>query len=193
MFYYMIRVLFWAAVYLLAVRLISRGPNQRLKNKYIGFAALLLCIISFLIPFENLFFTFPTLNSAYSYINRDNPELVIEGSDSALMVGESLSVFPKEETGWKLGSPVRLKTVLQTAPDNLFVTAYQYKNSEDVYLIVSEASGAELDLSDSQGSVFQTVTEVSHGSSQVYSYYACIRVLDSQYVLTANGKDTHLF
>lgn len=196
MFYYIARIVFWMAIYIASALLTRRGmrhiPRAKLTGRF--FIAVLLCFASFLLPVENLFITFSSLDSAYSYKYDGNAELVVEGVDSALVIGsDDIAIFPRSEHGWKLGTGNHIQTAYPITDDSLIVFVYQYKDSQDLYLMISNPIGSALNISDSYGSAFQSVSEFHTGLSQeYYTYYACIQNIDSQYILTVDGMDFHL-
>jgi hypothetical protein len=65
--------------------------------------------LSYLVPFENLFITFSSPESAFKYkINKDI-NAIIEGNDSTFIIysndgANSFEAFPKSKNGWKLGT-----------------------------------------------------------------------------------------
>lgn len=196
MFYNITRVVFCLVFYVVFSTLISirSAKHNKLVNPKGIFLSILLYVILFLFPVENLFVTFSSLNSAYLYQYDEEVELTIEGIDSALVIASnSISIFPRSEHGWKLCTGRSIRTVYQILSDNIVVIVYQYKYSQGFYLVISSPRGSPLSISDSNGSYFQSTSEFHAGLNQdFYSYYTCVQSIDNQYFITVDGARFYL-
>lgn len=174
-----------------------RKSNIVNKRKWVIlsiFMSLFLAVLSCIGPIENIFITFPTVESAYNYYysKEGNIKLIIEGKESDLVVGQKdndntklLAVIPKANDGWKIGTGRDIKRVTSTISYDVLTDVYQYKNSDDYYIIIDSVKGSELKITDNRNSKFACLNK---NNSSHYSYCAYIHCFDENYVITVNGK-----
>lgn len=149
--------------------LIIKTTKTKYKRRYyiISFICVILVIVLFnLIPIENAFITFSTPESAFSYVNTGNIKLVINGSQTDLVVAQKedakiYSIIPKTENGWKLGMGIDTKRIIQRTFEGIIIYVYQYKNTNEYYITVLNTNGGMLELSDNHDSTFFHVDEVN--------------------------------
>lgn len=177
--------------------LIIKTTKTKYKRRYyiISFICVILVIVLFnLIPIENAFITFSTPESAFSYVNTGNIKLVINGSQTDLVVAQKedakiYSIIPKTENGWKLGMGIDTKRIIQKTFEGIIIYVYQYKNTNEYYITVLNTNGGMLELSDNHDSTFFHVDEVNEELNETfYIYYTYIKALDEQYTLIVNGN-----
>ena len=166
-------------------------PEKRIKA-IIG--SVLICsfvcfTVLWFIPFENSFLSFSTAQEAYSYYSNDDVEIMIEGSDTCLIVANNkktrqILIFQKQEDGWKIknGSNVTISGI--NSSDNTFCYLIYDSSSKDRYITISNIVKSELNISDSFG------TEFFKDSQN--NYYAYFEKLPDDYVLTVNGKTVEI-
>ncbi|MBR5233993.1 MAG: hypothetical protein IKW03_07265 [Clostridia bacterium] len=166
-------------------------PEKRIKA-IIG--SVLICsfvcfTVLWFIPFENSFLSFSTAQEAYSYYSNDDVEIMIEGSDTCLIVANNkktrqMLIFQKQEDGWKIknGSNVTISGI--NSSDNTFCYLIYDSSSKDRYITISNIVKSELNISDNFGTEF-------FKDSQNH-YYAYFEKLPDDYVLTVNGKTVEI-
>ena len=189
-----IRMLFWIIVFGICIVILSKhGILNKKRNKILLFVIItLLWTGSMLVPIENLFMSFSTPEKSYGYVNQEEVKLVVYGQESALVIGEDTEyvylVIPKGEKGWKIGRGMDLKFISNQYFDGIVVSIYQYKNTKEFYLEVTDVDGKECKVTDNQNSSFETLeTDIDGGNK--YRYYAYIRGLNENYVLKVNDKE----
>lgn len=147
-----------------------------------------------LVPLENLFVTFSSLQSAYYYNHSKKIETIVEGKKSDFIIAsekntESHSIVPKSDNGWKLGMGTDIKTVSKTVSDAAIACVYQYKNTNDYYIAVYCKNSGTFDVSDNQNSEFKFSKRYINGAEEYhYTCYAYINNFNEQYVLTVDGQ-----
>lgn len=173
--------------------------NRKRGFYIISFVFAVLCsTLSFLFPFENVFVTFSTPESAFSYANLGNVKLVIDGSKTNFVVAEKgdtniYSIIPKTEKGWKLSVGIDTKNIIQKVCNGIVIYVYQYKNTDDYYITIFDTNGGPLGVADSYNSEFSYSTRIDeHLNETFYTYYTYVQELDNQYCLTVNGRSISL-
>lgn len=189
-----IRMLFWIIAFGICIVILSKHCilNKK-RNKILLFVIItLLWTGSMLVPIENLFMSFSTPEKSYGYVNQEEVKLVVYGQESALVIGEDTEyvylVIPKGEKGWKIGRGIDLKFISNQYFDGIVVSIYQYKNTKEFYLEVTDVDGKECKVTDNQNSSFETLETGIDGGNK-YRYYAYIRDLNEKYVLKVNDKE----
>lgn len=170
------------------------------KQKWIIFALITTILISSvlaLIPIENAFITFSSVESSYSYSNQGNVQLIIKGKQSDFVVGKSgdtyyPNIIPKTSNGWKLAIATNSEIKKHVVVDGVTVRIYKHKTSDDYYISIWSLDGEKLEIFDNQNSEFFPLERISNNHSY-YTYYAYNYRLDNQYALTVNGKDIIIF
>lgn len=196
MLFITIRLVFWSLVFI-ACFLLIRKSNILHKRRWIltvFTTAVVLSVMSFIIPIENVFVTFSSPESAYGYTNSGEVKLIVEGEQSDFVVGEKDSanvyaIIPKVSNGWKLGMGLDVKRIRQTISEEIIIYVYQYKDSDDYYITVFNANGGTLKITDSDNSEFCYLSDFNATLNKTfYTYYAYVNNFDSKYTITVNGR-----
>lgn len=115
--------------------------------------------------------------------------------ESALVIGGDTEyvylVVPKGEKGWKIGRGMDLKFISNQYFDGIVVSIYQYKNTKEFYVEVTDVDGKKCKVTDNQNSSFEILKTDRDGENK-YRYYTYIRDLNQNYVLKVNNKETIL-
>lgn len=196
MLFTIIRLGFWGAAFIISFVLIkkSRVIHKRRWSIVALVAAIILTTISALLPIENAFITFSSPESAYRYNNFGDVKLIVNGGKTDFIVGANgdedvYAIVPKSNNGWKLGTGVETKRILQTVSDGVVIYVYQYKNTDDYYITVFDTNGGSSDIMDNHDSEFKYLETYNNALNETfYTYYAYIGGFDDQYALTVNGK-----
>lgn len=148
---------------IIALLLISRLKSNFKGNTYLPFKKIGIILLSFvliivlcLFPVENLFVTFSTPEKAYSYLKNKEIDLVVNGNASSLIVasdGDTL-IVPKYNNRWKLGSSIDSVKVYESIDKGFHVVIFQYKETEELYIIVSGISSDISVVKDNLGTKF---------------------------------------
>lgn len=196
MFFIIIRlIIFLLVLFLLLGK--EGGKKSKTKKTVVIIFSVFLLAVSALIPFENLFVTFSTAESSYKYHNQGTPVITVDGQATSLVVGQKgntsiYNIIPKVDNGWKLGMGYNLKNIYQSidSADKNLINVFQYKNTNEFYLVVTNFEGKNLQINDSMNSEF-LLPEISdkNGSASDCVYYAYVNALGSDYVLCVNGVD----
>ena len=161
------------------------------------FMSVCLCVLSCIGPIENAFITFPTIESAYKYYysNEGNIKLIVGGKESDLVIGQKdndntklIAIMPKTNYGWKIGTGVDVNRVTSTITYDVSTDVYQYKNSDDYYIIIDSVKGCELEISDNRNSKFDCLSGNNKNNQSHYAYCSYVHCFDEDYVITVDGK-----
>ena len=155
--------------------------------------------LSALIPLENVFVTFSSPESAYNYNHSGKVNLIVNGSKTDFIVGEKNNtdvylIVPKSDNGWKQGLGLDTKRICDKISDGITVYVYQYKNTDDYYIVLLNTNGGPLDITDNNNSEFiYSESANSILNKTFYTYYAYLNSFNRQYTLTVNGENVSLF
>lgn len=199
MIYSSIRIVLSGIVFLLCLLCLKKHGDTD-KRVFILKAVLIAFIFQFLVslvPFENIFVTFSSAESAFRYANTEQVEFVVEGIKTDLVVARKeenaalLVAVPKTDKGWKLGIGSGLKLTEQKRQNGITVGIYRYKNSNEYYISIEDildTDGDPLQISDNRNTNFSYFTnEVATLNTTFYTYYACVQNINDKYELTVNG------
>lgn len=173
----------------------ARKENKRKWVMLLIFIAVFLPLLSAFYPIENAFITFPTVESAYYYSKEGYIKHIIQGNESDLVIGQKendttniLAVMPKTNDGWKISSFGSLKRVTSTISHDVSIHVYQYKNSDDYYIVVYGLKEAELEVIDNRNSLFDCLEWNNKPNRLYYKYCSYIHCFDENYVITVDGN-----
>lgn len=196
MFYVMFRFLFWILLLVIFLLLIKKlHINHKFRWTAITFMiTLALTTIVYLFPIENAFMTFSSPQSAYRYNHFGYVNLVINGKQTDFVVASNgdtdlYTIVPKTKEGWKIGMGSDTRIISQIITDGIVVYVYQYKNSDDYYIIISNTNEGPLKISDSRGSKFISSNKTSSAvNKDYYTYYAYINNFNNMYEVIIDDK-----
>ena len=189
MLYNLLRILLGAGILTALLFFLKKRRKWQIRTLAIFSALILYCAIC-LWPFENLFFSFPTPEAAYSYRYKDSIQMIIPGEESCMIVsdkGES-SFLVKVPNGWALENGFfHLTQFVLDQKFSFFV--FHHNQIKDDYIILSHLEGNPLDLHDNRGSSFLFRSkEIPSMGKDYFTYCAAVRDIDSSYTLTIDGE-----
>ncbi len=181
---------------IIAVKKYKNANKRKLYAIFTTIAILLYFCLSFC-PFENLFLTFESPESAYRYFipGKSDIELVVEGNNCDFIVDrnkdtDTFLIVPKNENGWKIGTGSNMVRVDQKLTDGISVNIYQYKNSNDYFITILDTNGGESKISDNFNTVFYSIERNTDYLGKTYvTYYAHISGFNVNYCLEVNGEE----
>ena len=196
MFYVMFRFLFWILLLVIFLLLIKKlHINHKFRWTAITFMiTLVLTTIVYLFPIENAFMTFSSPQSAYRYNHFGYVNLVINGKQTDFVVASNgdtdlYTIVPKTKEGWKIGMGSDTRIIYQIITDGIVVYVYQYKNSDDYYIIISNTNEGPIKISDSRGSKFISSNKTSSAvNKDYYTYYDYINNFNDMYEVIIDDK-----
>lgn len=188
-----VRVIFWCFIFGICAFLMKKHKILRKKNVIVAAVVIVVfCILSVMFPIENNFLTFSTPERAFNYINFEKVVLVVEGKESAFVIGEREKadyvylVVPKCSNGWKLGRGIDIRLKEQTAIEDIVISLYQYNESNDYYINILDMGGENLEINDSCESSFVRLDNEEMNTDYV-SYFANVSQYDKNYCINVNG------
>lgn len=195
--YGLIRLVFGCAILCCLILIIKKSKTMHKRKQYIFSALVVVFLVTMLsfMPFENLFITFNSPEAAFKYVSSEKVKFVIQGKNSDLVIGEkdvanfTYLIVPKNDNGWKVGRGLDTKLRMKKVHNGIMIYVYQYKNTGDYYVTISDMSGEKLQIEDSHDSQF-----LSNIISKTYvTYYAAVFQIDSQYWIKINDEKVALF
>ncbi len=186
-------------VFFLSSTIVIKRHKQINKRKFYAIfttITIALYVLLSFIPFENLFLTFDSPESAYEYFipGKSDIELVVEGNNCDFIVDrnkdtDTFLIIPKTENGWKIGTGSNMVRVDQKLTDGISVNIYQYKNSNDYFITILDTNGGESKISDNFNTVFYSLERNTDYLGKTYvTYYAHIPDFNVNYCLDVNGE-----
>lgn len=88
------------------------------------------------------FVTFSTPEVAFEYFHSCSAIFTVNGEKTDLVIGEKDSAYvyriiPKSNKGWKIGNSLDTKMKFQKIVGEVAIDRYQYRNSEELYIEIS--------------------------------------------------------
>ena len=166
--------------------------NSKPKQITVYVVTFFIMLIAYLVPFENWFYTFPSVDKAYTYIANDTIQVIVEGESSAFVLASNergktahIHVFSKDKDGWKLCNGFDVKQIKTSFINECSLQVYRYKNSEDYYVIISDRYYKKLQLNDTYKTVF--IESTLNGQNGLYEYCGYIKNWTIPYKIDSSG------
>lgn len=137
---------------------------------------------------------FNSPEDAYQYIFLEKDSLVIEGKETAFIVGNEESIIVERDgDGWRI--PVSWMTSpkcdKQVGTINIYVI--QYNLSNEYYLRISDSEGEQLEIMDNRNSKFiKDEWKDKVLNKKVIDYWGYVDDLDAEYTISINGEEINL-
>jgi len=157
------------------------------RQPYLIWTILLVFSLSSLLyffPFENIFVSFKTPESAAFYYNNYDTIDVIYGQDSCLVISENNSskkqqILIKDDEGWKIKTGFSIKTIAQQSNNLNYLKIMNVNGSQDTYISIINIFGDNVDIQDKYNTHFKK-TEPGH-------YYGYLSNYSEGYSITINS------
>jgi len=167
---------------------------------------LLLMVIStitFFLPVENLFLTFPTPEKAAAYYLIGEITGIAEGKNSCLVLygDSSSSIIPKTDNGYKIGTPfnitnIKTSTYYSELSSNQAISALaRAKGTDDYYIAgvlmmdLDELEKNNFSISDSNSSEFEyTIDNIVSVNTKTINFHAFVGKISEDYCVYLNGE-----
>ncbi len=197
MWYDTIRMGIGLVLLLIVWRLMIKSPivNKKTTTIKLSVIGLVLTIALTLTPFENLFYTFPTLQSVFNYTQTEEIKLFVNGEKSSFVLyggGASSSLhkmYARVEDGYKIDTSVP-KLVLMKSENSSTFMVYQYQNTDDYYVyVISRSDENSADISDNISSEFKQLVGLQEQTQRYYiTSLTYVNDIDENYEITVNGN-----
>ena len=187
-------------IFFVALIFVWRKGSSRFGRKKMVIAAVIsvaLVIILAFIPLENTVVTFSTPEEAFGHYyvgDYDNMDIV-EGELTTFVVGkkegvEKFLIIPKTEKGWKVGLGIDIKWVVNSRSDGLVINVFQYKGTDEYFIVIRDLFGTVHEISDAHGSNFiKGKRDDKADNKKLVTYYAYIPYFSDEYTLVVNGTE----
>ena len=184
-----------AIIFAACLIIIHHAKVQKKYRMYIiaFFVSSILTTILSIVPFENAFFTFHSAEEAFAYRNNAKISLVVEGKNSALVVGQQKnriieSIIPRENDGWKISTPLKEQTLLQIFDESYIIYTYCISGNSDIYVRITNTTGIPIEVSDNNNSVYICLDSDEMLDNHFSTYYAFINCSRESVEIYINGK-----
>lgn len=200
MFYVTVRIILCVIIFAICLFIANKSKLQKKKvlKSAIVIVCLALCIAFNFIPFENLFVTFPTAQSSYKYTSSGDADIIINGEETDLVISDkdngnnNVLIIPKTKDGWKIGRAVDTKLTAYKNSNGVSIRVYQYKDSQDFYVVLTDINNNLKSVSDSINSKFESREIINSSNDLYYEYFAYVNNLDENYSLKFNEKIVYI-
>lgn len=177
----------------------SKAVNKRVLRLVFAILSVVLTGLLGFFTFENLFVTFDSPETAYNYYHtfeKSNIDLIVEGDTCDFVVGgekgtvtQTYLIIPKTANGWKVGIVNDTKRIARKVSDKNILRVFQHKNTNDYFVIIFNAKGEKLTISDEYNTQFFSLEKIIDSDGQTFvTYYGHITDFNSQYSVTVDGK-----
>lgn len=157
-------------------------------NKFVAIVLMFLCLVFLFCPWEDVFITFDSPESAFKYSDYGDIVYMFSGENSEFILSEksgySVSIVPKTENGWKMAK--RAKVISNKSYKTNLILIYFCKQTDDYYIMISSLSTKPESVYDNCNSDFCYFTRTGSALGRnYYTYYAFanIKNYDEQYTL----------
>ena len=179
------------------VSLKTRLLQKRSKLFTVIILFITLLSASYLVPFENVLFSFPSPESAFGYYNGDkySIEFVVKGINSDLVIGDNngtytSQIIPKKKEMWKLPSPLSQESVYIDMLEGASIEILFYKDTEEYYISVLDMNGLHSSISDSIGTTFFDMEVINNLFDEGYvMHYGYRQNIPNDYSLYIDGHN----
>ncbi len=177
----------------------SKAVNKRVLRLVFAILSVVLTGLLGFFPFENLFVTFDSPETAYNYYHtseKSNIDLIVEGDTCDFVVGgekgtvtQTYLIIPKTANGWKVGIVNDTKRIARKVSDKNILRVFQHKNTNDYFVIIFNAKGEKLTISDEYNTQFFSLEKIIDSDGQTFvTYYGHITEFNPQYSVTLDGE-----
>lgn len=192
--YAIIRYIVFAILSFIFIIILKKCNKLKKKTLIISvIVTVIMAEISMIIPIENQFIHFKSVDSAYNYTNTYKVKYIIDGKNSDLVVGynkidtDNFLIVPKDENGWQVGLGKDIELAI-AASDNCSLSISSYKPTNEYYIFVYNSNNEELKIKDNHNSVFKQTHNLVIDNINSYEYAAYVGEIDNGYRLTVNDK-----
>lgn len=185
-------------VFLLTLR--TRSKKRRKQNIVILFVTALVVFVLALFRIENVFYSFPTVDSVAEYVGAKDVLGIVDGKESSMIVyaedAETIRtmIVPKGADGHKIGNDVDKKMVASDITRGYIVEVWKSRKCCDHYILVSGISDVpEVRVEDSAHSAFVISKEdvtVKEWKLTKFTAFAFVEHYEDGYSVTINDKET---
>lgn len=168
--------------------------SKKRKRRRVALAATLIAAIMLsLCRIENVFYTFPTVESVAAYVCGDDVNCIVDGKSSSLILytdedSYTMMIAPRQKSGYKIGTDIRTKRVLEYLGDGYAVYILEYMGIEDHYIYIAGRSDtSEVSVEDSCHSKFVEFKEENVFGNVKFTDYQALAFIEEYtegYVVT---------
>lgn len=148
-------------LFVAALVLFLRDKRSKKRRRGVTLAATLIATIMLsLCRIENVFYTFPTVESVAEYACGDDVNCIVDGKSSSLILytdedSYTMMIAPRQKSGYKIGTDIRRKIITKNIDHGYVVNILWYVGIEDHYIYITGLSDtSEISVEDSCNSKF---------------------------------------
>lgn len=192
-----IRLFFWVVIFLVVWSIFRKKVHKK-RNFCVGLAAVIILIgtLTALIPMEHTIWRFNSSAEAFAFNHRGKVILALEGEQSARVIAEdgqgsyACDYVAKKGDKWCAFTGIT-KRPIAIVNDTASVFVYQFRNTEDYYITVSDHGNDGITVSDNRGTVFEQIGEtytVEDVAINDYTYYGYVHHIDESYKIMVDEE-----
>lgn len=172
--------------------LYSKRADRIKMRKIAGVLGIFILVIMWSASVIECHICFDSPEEAFLYKFAEQPRLIIEGKETANVVGTKEELYLEEyKDGWRIPH-TKITTGTQKQVGTIYISVTRYKFSDEYYIYISDVEGKTMEISDSRNSTFYSLKKEKWIGSPYSAYSAYVHKLDSDYVITINGQDIKL-
>lgn len=147
-------------------------------------ATLIATIMLSLCRIENVFYTFPTVESVAEYACGDDVNCIVDGKSSSLILytdedSYTMMIAPRQKSGYKIGTDIRRKIITKNIGHGYVVNILWYMGIEDHYIYITGRSDtSEVSVEDSCNSKFVEFKEENVFGNVEFTDYMALAFID---------------
>ena len=156
---------------------------------------MILCTISFLLPFENFIINFKSPEEVFNYCYWGNIEDIVYGDNSCMIIyskednSYSHAIIPKNKNGYKIPNIFSVEKISDKLDKNAWFKIFTVKDTENYYFLGNVNSNEkEIDIYNGNGEKIKTIYTNNDNSSIKFFYFYFNNYEDNYYLLVENQK-----
>lgn len=191
--YTKIRIVIFLVLSLICILVLKYKKQFTQRNLIaVGVFFILGTTLSTFIPVENYVTNFNSPKDVYEYLFRKDVELVVEGNESAIVIGKkgmnnnSFTVVHKKQDGWTINPSVDKMWEDKILVPGIMINLIYHKKTNEYYVSVRGIEDIN-NINDSNDSTFSSLTVASNPLYKEVEYYAFISEYNDNYWIEING------
>ena len=205
--YFIIRTIIFIIILIIFLVICKRKKKKIKRNTAIIIVIIwgVILSLSYFLPVENFFYTFKSPEEVFNYTREGEILIRVDGENSNMILANEdatttiYDIIPKSQDGWKIGNTFSTtEIVLKSYCNDSSIIVYNYKNSNDYYIILYqslvEANKNLSSITDNVNTEFNNFSKnVENTDTKDIIYYGYTNKFTDSYRITIDGKTYSFF